>query len=336
MEQKVQKQPVLKAPVGKFDSESKRDPMIVDFVVYILLSSSTNYCAAINIHLFIVKLDDRNNIVNMEDPFGGDDNYVVDEGEDGTEGDEILDETGDESDGEEHVEPAGEGGEDQEGNQGEDRQDGAGTVREAAPGGEANVQGREDIDHDRGMDGGGETEEGGGADMPEEVDGEPVVSVKHPDNMYRAVRSVMSGGQDPVKLNPRMKYGRGEDPGFMTPGDKRILRNANMCNMEDKRISSASFDPVSGRCFTCLNGDHPAWAAREGGPICIVLSDQHFPANIPADSADECMRILRIENGTLTELADELLKIAPKEGIPKGSVILNGSTAYLGVISAEK
>jgi hypothetical protein len=48
------------------------------------------------------------------------------------------------------------------------------------------------------------------------------------------------------------------------------------------------------------------------------------------------MRILRIENGTLTELADELLKIAPKEGIPKGSVILYGSTAYLGVISAEK
>ncbi len=171
---------------------------------------------------------------------------------------------------------------------------------------------------------------------PEEVVGEPVVNVKHPDNMYRAVRSVMSGGQDPVKLNPRMKYGRGEDPGFMTPGDERILRNANMCNMEDKRISSASFDPVSGRCFTCLNGDHPAWAAREGGPICIVLSDQHFPANIPADNAGECMRILRIENGTLTELADELLKIAPKEGIPKGSVILYGSTAYLGVISAEK
>jgi hypothetical protein len=58
----------------------------------------------------IINLDERNNIVNMEDPFGGDDNYVVDEGEDGTEGDEILDETGDESDGEEHVEPAGEGG----------------------------------------------------------------------------------------------------------------------------------------------------------------------------------------------------------------------------------
>jgi hypothetical protein len=58
----------------------------------------------------IVNLDERNNIVNMEDPFGGDDNYVVEEGEEGTEGEDILDETGDESDGEGHVEPAGEGG----------------------------------------------------------------------------------------------------------------------------------------------------------------------------------------------------------------------------------
>ncbi len=47
------------------------------------------------------------------------------------------------------------------------------------------------------------------------------------------------------------------------------------------------------------------------------------------------MRILRIENRTLTELADDLLKIKLKEGIPKGSVILYGSNAYLGVVSAE-
>ncbi len=170
-------------------------------------------------------------------------------------------------------------------------------------------------------------------ELPAAVDPDPVVTVKHPDNMYQAVGSVMAGGQNPVKLNQRMKYGRIEDPGFLTPGDERILRNANMCNMEEKQISSASFDPVSGRCFTCLNGK--AWMSRTGGPICVVLSDQHFPANIPADSAGECFRILRIENGTLRELADELLRIIPAEGMPKGSVIIFGSTAYLGVVSAE-
>ncbi len=96
-------------------------------------------------------------------------------------------------------------------------------------------------------------------DNPQEIETDPVATVKHPDNLYRAVRSVMAGRQDPLKLNPRMKYNRGEDPGFMGPGDERILRNANMCSMEEKRISSVSFDPVSGRCYTCLNGDHRAW-----------------------------------------------------------------------------
>jgi hypothetical protein len=36
-------------------------------------------------------------------------------------------------------------------------------------------------------------------------------------------------------------------------------------------------------------------------------------------------------------MADELLKLVPpKDGIPKGSVILYGSTAYMGIISAER
>jgi hypothetical protein len=48
------------------------------------------------------------------------------------------------------------------------------------------------------------------------------------------------------------------------------------------------------------------------------------------------MRVLRTENGSLTEMADELLKLVPQDGIPKGSVILYGSTAYMGIISAER
>jgi hypothetical protein len=48
------------------------------------------------------------------------------------------------------------------------------------------------------------------------------------------------------------------------------------------------------------------------------------------------MRMLRIENGTLTEIADELLRLVPKEEIPKGSVIMYGSISHMGVVSAER
>jgi hypothetical protein len=48
------------------------------------------------------------------------------------------------------------------------------------------------------------------------------------------------------------------------------------------------------------------------------------------------MRRQRTENGSLTEMADELLKLLPKDGIPKGSVILYGSAAYMGIVNAER
>jgi len=277
----------------------------------------------------VVNLDERNRIISLDDPFGTDDNYVYEGSQEGTEDEDLLGESGGEGEEEEaeeeeddvHGEGEEAGGHPADG-QGEPPQ----PVPEPVEGSHAAV--------DEGTD--EQSKEEGNDDTPQEIETVPVANVKHPDNLYRAVRSVMAGGQDPLKLNPRMKYNRGEDPGFMGPGDERILRNANMCSMEEKRIASVSFDPVSGRCYTCLNGDHRAWAARDGGPICLILSDQHFPANIPADSDGECMRILRIENGTLTEIADELLRLVPKEGLPKGSVILYGSISQLGVISAEK
>ncbi len=250
----------------------------------------------------VVNLDERNRIISLDDPFGTEDDFAEEEGNDGTEGEELLEESegsgeeGDDEgeDGADHPLVEEEGGPRQEGDV-ESHQPGLDPVAGIAA--DANVKtGVKPIEGEQPAISEEETGEN-----PQEIRADPVSAVKHPDNLYRVVRSVMAGGQDPLKLNPCMKYYRGEDPGFMAPGDERILRNANMCNMEEKRISSVSFDPVSGRCYTCLNGEHRAWMARDGGPICVVLSDQHFPANIPADSAGECMWILRIENGSLRE-----------------------------------
>jgi hypothetical protein len=184
--------------------------------------------------------------------------------------------------------------------------------------------------------GGREEEEKGDSDAPVEMDVAGLVGVKHPDAMYKPVQSIRSGSQNPMKLNKRMKYDRGEASGFVMDGDERILRNSNMCSMELKRNTSASFNPDTGKCVTCLNGVHDAWKSRKGGPIAINLSDQHFPPNIPADEAGECIRILRVENGSVTELADELLRICPAGGLPNGSIIFFGSMSQLAVDSVEK
>jgi hypothetical protein len=41
----------------------------------------------------VVNLDERNRIISLDDPFGTDDNYVYEEGHEGTEGEELLEES---------------------------------------------------------------------------------------------------------------------------------------------------------------------------------------------------------------------------------------------------
>jgi hypothetical protein len=174
------------------------------------------------------------------------------------------------------------------------------------------------------------------SDAPVDVVESEPIRVKHPDSMYKPVQSIRSGSQDPLKLNMRMKHDRNEGGGLLVQGDERMLRNSNLCSMELKRNTSASFNPDSGKCVTCLNGIHTAWQSRNGGPIALSLTDQHFPPNIPADESGECIRVLRVEDWSVAELADELLRILPREGLPKGSIILYGSVSQLSVDSAER
>jgi hypothetical protein len=205
----------------------------------------------------IVSLHERNRIISLDDPFQTDENSGGEEESYRTDGEELLDESedngedrDDESRGEDAgvPEPAADAGQQEDGQGGEERLEGN-------PDGNGEESG-EKVDEN-----------------PVEIESEPVVNVKHPDNMYKAARSVMAGGQDPMKLNLCMKLNRGEDPGFMMGGDERILRNANMCNMEEKRISSASFDPVSGRCYTCsTETTGPGWLGMEAQSVWCCLT----------------------------------------------------------------
>ncbi len=60
-----------------------------------------------------------------------------------------------------------------------------------------------------------------------------------------------------------------------------------------------------------------------------------FLANLPADGEGECIRILRIENGSLAEIAKELASQAPRAGILPGTVIMLGAPQQLAVVSVE-
>jgi hypothetical protein len=65
------------------------------------------------------------------------------------------------------------------------------------------------------------------------------------------------------------------------------------------------------------------------GRVAIVLSDQNFPACLPAVSG-KCLVVIRQEDALLSDLGLLFAKMVGKEyAIPRGSVILIGSLTHL-------
>jgi hypothetical protein len=290
------------------------------------------------------EIDERILQSDYDEQDEGDDEDSGKEGEDGQEGDEQLGGGSGPVEGE--VEEAGEvgasepaaeatghedGGQEEGGQEDVEKSEGEPKVDNVVEGEERRVDPKEKEE----VKGGSRRKKGGaGADLiVEEPKGERPTF--QPDGMYYAVKQVLKGAVNGFPLNKRFKDESDPDPGFRQPGDERWGRNFNQFKLSKARIVSCSLDTSTGTCKTCLSGEHEAWMSADGGPIVVVLSDQHFPANVPADGPGECLRIIRVENGTLNELADELVRKAPSKGLPAGSVILLLSASQLYYESVE-
>jgi hypothetical protein len=151
-------------------------------------------------------------------------------------------------------------------------------------------------------------------DLVLEGEGEDELDSKlKPDHKFFAVRTLVEGGKTARKLNRRLKVPASTDDGFLVKGDERYFRNFNESSIERRVNVSVSFQ-YNGTCHTCLNGPHDAWQGRDGQPVVMVAGDHHFPANIPAREDGECIRILRVENGSLAEITGELVRLSPRGG----------------------
>ena len=58
----------------------------------------------------------------------------------------------------------------------------------------------------------------------------------------------------------------------------------------------------------CLNGPHEVIRGPDGGvdAVIFVLTDQNFPPSLPT-ATGRCMAIVRVENGSLAEIASIFL-----------------------------
>ncbi len=83
----------------------------------------------------------------------------------------------------------------------------------------------------------------------------------------------------------------------------RIEKNGVLVN----QYVSCSFDPATLVCITCSK-EHGILEGGEG-PECFVLSDQNFVATLPGSDTKKCLKIVRLENSNLVELATLFMEI---------------------------
>jgi hypothetical protein len=121
--------------------------------------------------------------------------------------------------------------------------------------------------------------------------------------------------------------------GMVESGDGRILTGGLKMDLPAKQVTTARVDQ-DWYCYKCSQHSiRPAIRMRgEAGesPIqAIILADQSFPAVLPVETSEQCFKIFRIENGSISSMVEKLLKDIGNRRIPPGSIVLIGSISHL-------
>jgi hypothetical protein len=125
---------------------------------------------------------------------------------------------------------------------------------------------------------------------------------------------------------------------FLNVGDKRHNLTVHRHDHHTLSNISMSFDPTTFTCKSC-QGAHPVLRRTiEGGdvgldsPPVFVLSDQNFPPMIPVGGEGECVKIIQVENGSLSDLLEVFLGLTRGFDLPAGAVILLSSPSHAAAV----
>jgi len=123
--------------------------------------------------------------------------------------------------------------------------------------------------------------------------------------------------------------------------DKRGEDVQTSSRYSDKVNCTTTFGLDNMVCDTC-NGAHKIvhkYGTRikpeDMGPLCFILSDQHFPACLRPVDKGECLKILRVEDASLELLVKKFVNSVRGQVIPAGTVVLVCSLSHLQAVGLE-
>jgi len=146
------------------------------------------------------------------------------------------------------------------------------------------------------------------------------------ENLYQAIRKLRAATLAPRQLGDCAAAASGAT--LVSAGTINMYR-CHYRNIYDSKMNiSFSFEPRGLTCFNCAQGPHHI-LGEEYQPACVILTDQHFPAALPASGNLRCPAIIRAEDATLSDLLSCFRKTMGKSKMPVGSVVMIGSLSHL-------
>ena len=125
--------------------------------------------------------------------------------------------------------------------------------------------------------------------------------------------------------------------GDLTSEGGKWAKSAHYRHLYDARVNIAtSFNPTTLRCESCQTSHPILVKGGHSAPICIVTSDQCFPACLPSSAGGHCLAIIRVEDGSLHEIRTATRNILGGKKLPVGSVITMCSASYLARVGTAK
>ena len=157
-------------------------------------------------------------------------------------------------------------------------------------------------------------------------------------NMYEAIRKLRNAVAKPrmigIHVETRMWSAKLGD--LSSEGGKWAV-SAHYRHLYDARVNiSTSFNPHTLWCESCPTKQRILDREGNPSPICIISSDQCFPAYLPASGGGRCCVIIRVEDGTIPEIRTATRNILGSSKLPVGSVISICSASHLARVGTAK
>jgi hypothetical protein len=115
---------------------------------------------------------------------------------------------------------------------------------------------------------------------------------------------------------------------FYSAQDQRLNKACFKSFFNKKQNVTFSFNPDTLECNSCGN----THSILDVNSSVYILSDQCFPAVLPAAGDGGCINIIRIENGSLMELARLFVDLMIGVQVRVGSLILLSSVSNLAAV----